>query len=70
MDYLTLDELIVKLSEMRTNIGHGNVAVFADVGMGEYEVSFQGVKYLEDRRAVMLYDSPWSEYAPGIAETT
>ena len=68
MEYLTLDELIEKLSEIRTAIGHGNIAVFADVNRGEYEVSFKGVHWLHERRAVMLYDTWFSEYAPGIEQ--
>lgn len=61
---LTLDELISILSDIRESVGRGDIPVCADVNMGEYEVEFEGARYLPDRTRVMLWDSPWSDYAP------
>lgn len=68
MEYLTLDDLINELINIR-NINQAYGAdVRADVGCGEYEVGFRRIEYLENQRTVMLYDSSYSEYAPGIPE--
>jgi hypothetical protein len=64
MDELTLDQLISKLQDARSHFGHGNIAVYADVNMGEYEVTFEGMTILDERRCVMLWDSSYSDYAP------
>lgn len=70
MNELTLDELIEKLSEIRELAGHGNIAVFADVNGGEYEVSFSGARWIPDRRIVMLWDSDYSDYSPRIYDAS
>lgn len=64
MEDLTLGELIQILCDIRDSVEDDDVPVCADVNGGEYEITFVGARYLPDRHRVMLWDSPYSSYAP------